>query len=205
MSYTPPNKPDGPWSTPQLVPSPTPGDTNMACVINATGGLFCAGRPGLGTLTAYFWKNLSSYSSWTDATTESVIGEDPMVWLDARGGVHMVTHGGGWESPFGYHYWSTFVELEQGLPFHANNAVKAYENIVQVVDAPARNLSRRERPHVVLGKDGLPIALTNGVTEAWPCTLTTHPVPGSNGTTILCPIDYCWTLAQPLVGWREHV
>ena len=32
-----------------------------------------------------------------------------------------------------------------------------------------------ERPHVVLGKDRTPVGLTNGVTEAWPCTLEHVP------------------------------
>jgi hypothetical protein len=125
-----------------------------------------------------------------------------MVWVDHRGVYHAVLHGGGWESPFGYHYYS-----QDGFKWFGNNDVKVYENIVhQAEGLPPRNFSRRERPHVVLGKDGTtPIALTNGVTEAWPCTLVDKPVPGSNGTFILCPVDYCWTLAQGLVGWEKHM
>jgi hypothetical protein len=78
-------------------------------------------------------------------------------------------------------------------------------------------LSRRERPHAVLGRAGSLVALTTAVTEAWPCTTsqgivpdrppcTGPPVPGvnpdcgpgSNGTIIWCPVDYCYTLWQPL-------
>ena len=100
--------------------------------------------------------------------------------------------------------------------------IKAFSNNVTITGAipgntggPTTILSRRERPHVVLGKDGALIALTNGVTEAWPCTLETepdrkpctHPTPpgtnpkcgpGSNNTGIWCPNDYCYTLIQEL-------
>ena len=78
MSYAP--HPGGPWSTPVLVPSPGPVDTNMACVIHPNSSLFCMGRPGLGALTASHWKNLSSYSSWTNPTCSGCDfrGEDPV-------------------------------------------------------------------------------------------------------------------------------
>ena len=45
---------------------------------------------------------------------------------------------------------------------------KAYQNVVDIVGGQQKVLSRRERPHVVLDQAGIPIALTNGVTEAWP-------------------------------------
>ena len=84
---------------------------------------------------------------------------------------------------------------------------------MELVGGGQKILSRRERPHVVLGPDRTPIALTNGVTEAWPCTLQKEPDrppctkptppgtnpscgPGSNGTSIWCPDDYCYTLWQ---------
>jgi hypothetical protein len=43
---------------------------------------------------------------------------------------------------------------------------------VELAGGGQKILSRRERPHVVLDKAGIPIALTNGVTEAWPYVLT---------------------------------
>ena len=99
--------------------------------------------------------------------------------------------------------------------------------MVQVVGQNPKILSRRERPHVVFDAKGQPVALTTGVTEAWPCC-TPHtstcehvkfPVPdhapcqgfnpfaghnpvdcgvGSNASNLWCPIDYCYTLLQPL-------
>lgn len=118
----------------------------------------------------------------------------------------------GWGDPFGFHYYSD----DGGYTWGGNNNQKVYENVVELVGGGSKILSRRERPHVVLGTNGVPVGLTNGVTEAWPCTLqeepdrppcTKPPVPGvnpscgpgSNGTSIWCPVDYCYTLYQPLV------
>lgn len=116
---------------------------------------------------------------------------------------------------FGFMYYST----DGGSTWHGTDT-KAYENVVQLVGGGSKILSRRERPHVVMGRidDGPigPIGLTNGVTEAWPCTLQREPDrppckypptpgtnpdcgPGSNGTSIWCPVDYCYTLFQPFV------
>ena len=96
----------------------------------------------------------------------------------------MVTHGGGWGDPFGFCYWS----LDGGRTWGGSGA-KCYENVVELAGGGSKILSRRERPHVVMGKAGTPIGLTNGVTEAWPCTLQREPdrppcteptVPGKN-------------------------
>ena len=157
------------------------------------------------------------------------------LWEDSHGVLHCVTHGGGWGQPFGFAYFSTDGgEARPAVVFHncllcakisdrlvccwqtwGGSANKAYENIVELVGGGQKILSRRERPHVVLGPDRTPIALTNGVTEAWPCTLQKEPDrppctkptppgtnptcgPGSNGTSIWCPVDYCYTLYQAL-------
>jgi hypothetical protein len=109
MSFA--SKPAGPWSTPVLVPSPGAVDTNMACIVSghrarafplhmyvypfiyccfrfrflrqiyANSSLFCMGRPGIGLLTATHWKNLSTYSDWTNPSCSGCDfrGEDPMV------------------------------------------------------------------------------------------------------------------------------
>ena len=139
-------------------------------------------------------------------------GNAQMLWEDQDGVLHCVTHGGGWGQPFGYSYFS----VDGGYNWQGTQQ-KVYENIVELSNgAPAKILSRRERPHVVLGPSGAPIGLTNGVTEAWPCTLQKEPDrapctkpptpgknpdcgPGSNGTSIWCPVDYCYTLFQPFV------
>ena len=88
------NTTDGPWSTPVLVPAPTTGDTNMACVILANSSLVCMGRPGLGMVRAAHWKDIKSYSQWGRPAGVGIQGEDPMLWQDpADGTLHCVTHG----------------------------------------------------------------------------------------------------------------
>ena len=157
------------------------------------------------------WRNVSGYH-W-QKPQGSIRGEDPMLWVDTTDSsvLHAVTHGGGWSQPFGYHYWSA----DGGLSW-AGTDNKVYQNVVETRDGGRpKILSRRERPHVVLGKGGALLALTNGVTEAWPCALQAEPDrppcpasfdpfagvmpdcgPGSNGTNIWCPIDYCYTMWQ---------
>ena len=73
MSYA--RAPQGPWTTPVLVPAPTQGDTNLACIIRKNGSLVCLGRPGLGMMNAPDWRNVSSYK-WHDIHYGQ--GEDPM-------------------------------------------------------------------------------------------------------------------------------
>lgn len=100
-------------------------------------------------------------------------------------------------------------------PGSAGTRRKAYENVVELAGYKGEKkiMSRRERPHVVFDRQGIPLGLTNGVPEAWPCTLQVEPDrpackhatppgvnptcgPGSNGTSILCPDDYSYTLFQ---------
>lgn len=97
---------------------------------------------------------------------------------------YVLCEGGGWGDPFGFHYWST----DGGFNW-SGTGNKVYENLVEVVGGATKILSRRERPHVVLDAKGALVALTNGVTEAWPCTLEVvpdrpackhPPVPGVN-------------------------
>jgi len=104
MSFA--SHPDGPWSTPVLVPAPTSGDTNLACVIHANSSLTCMG-PGLGMLFSSDWRKVSQYH-WYEPKGE-IRGEDPMLYVDPHDldVLHCVTHGGGWGDPFGFHYWST--------------------------------------------------------------------------------------------------
>lgn len=311
------NSTDGPWSTPLLVPAPTTGDTNCACVIRNNGSLVCMGRPGLGMFRAAHWRDIESYTPWSVPGGTHIVGEDPVSthvatvshpswsvacsvpYAAARLAGNTLLFTDSWHSvifsisPYRSFVlsiltvsplWSIFqtfftlrccgritTEFCAVSPTAAAGAIplalptglqmagrltkfcvtlagrcalldpqrcsvglakkptlslprsytwsgtknKAYQNVVEIVGAGPKILSRRERPHVVLDKAGIPIALTNGVTEAWPCTLQRepdrppckHPAvpgknpdcgPGSNGTSIWCPVDYCYTLYQPL-------
>ena len=112
--------------------------------------------------------------------------------------LHAVLHGGGWGDPFGHHYWSAYLIFIPFLWFRCTRAhqcrsmaagcrtssgtdggwnwegssAKVYTNVVEVTGQAPKILSRRERPHVVLDATNQPVALTNGVTEAWPCCST---------------------------------
>eukprot|EP00931_Biecheleriopsis_adriatica_P116186 TRINITY_DN91865_c0_g1_i1.p1 TRINITY_DN91865_c0_g1~~TRINITY_DN91865_c0_g1_i1.p1 ORF type:complete len:411 (+),score=60.13 TRINITY_DN91865_c0_g1_i1:20-1252(+) len=193
MSFS--SSPYGPWQEPVLVPSLSNTDTNLAHVIFENGSMFGLGRPGH-YWSSPDWRNVSQYT--IGDTEGDLVGEDPMVWRDEfeESVLHAVLHGGGWSDPFGFHYFSE----DGGRTWHGDNSVKTYENIVELTDTAALNLSRRERPHIILGgRSGkTPVALSNGVTEAWPCELLSAPAPGSNGTLILCPVDYCYTMVQGL-------
>ena len=59
-------------------------------------------------------------------------------------------------------------------------------SLIKYADGTQQSLSRRERPHLVLDEQGEPLALTNGVTDEWPCTYR------------VCPRDYCHTALQML-------
>ena len=96
--------------------------------------------------------------------------------------LHALSHAGGWD-PAGGHAWST----DGGDTWQRHDDVHAYGSLLLRSDGSSVSLSRRERPHLVFGEGGLPVALTNGVTEAWPCG---HPE--------LCPHDHCYTALQKL-------
>jgi hypothetical protein len=121
-------------------------------------------------LRAHDWRDIKGYV-WALPSGVGIQGEDPMVWEDLNGVLHAVTHGGGWGQPYGFIYYS----VDGGYTWEGNNQQKVYENEVALVGGGSKLLSRRERPHVVLGKTGAPVGLTNGVTEAWPCTLEHVP------------------------------
>jgi len=181
MSYA--SQPSGPWSTPVLVPSPPgfSGDTNLAPVIRADGSLIGLGRPPW-IWRATDWRNLSTYA--VDNAGDTIEGEDPFLYIDPRDPdvLHGLSHAGGWDSRGG-HAWS----VDGGKTWQRHDDVAAYGSLFMYDDGRTVSLSRRERPHLVFGADGLPSALVNGVTEAWPCT---HPN--------VCPRDHCYTALQKL-------
>lgn len=187
MSYS--KDPAGPWSAPVLVPKGAfgDGDTNLAAIIRADGSLLGLGRPPW-IWRAADWRNLSTYSvEQVDAT---VIGEDPFLYVDAYNSsvLHGLSHSGGWEST-GAHVWST----DGGKTWGRHEDMRAYGSLMLYTDGTFRSLSRRERPHLVFDEHGVPLALTNGVTDTWPCTFPEN-----------CPHDYCYTNLQKLNQKSRH-
>ena len=178
MSYA--KEPAGPWSEPVLVPKGAfgSGDTNLAPIIREDGSLFGLGRPGW-VWRASHWRNLSTYTvEQIDAT---VLGEDPFVYRDPYNAsvLHALSHAGHYDASGG-HVWS----IDGGKSWQCHNDTRAYSSLIKYTDGTQSSLSRRERPHLIMDKQGVPVALTNGVTEGWPCTYR------------VCPLDYCHTALQ---------
>tara|TARA_B110000208_G_scaffold191913_1_gene260913 strand:+ start:2531 stop:4003 length:1473 start_codon:yes stop_codon:yes gene_type:complete len=180
MSYS--QNPAGPWSTPALVPKGDfgSGDTNLAPIINEDGSLFGLGRPGW-IWRAPDWRNLSTYV--VEKIDATILGEDPFVYRDHYNAsvLHALSHAGHYDAKGG-HVWST----DGGRSWNHHNDIDAYGSLIKYTDGSQRSLSRRERPHLVLDERGVPLALTNGVTDGWPCTYR------------VCPYDYCHTALQSL-------
>ena len=210
MSYA--TDPAGPWSEPALVPKGSfgSGDTNLAPIIRQDGSLLGLGRPGW-VWKATNWRNLSTYTvRRLDAT---VLGEgewrqsnpsrdtrscmslavtreirfvrlaDPFLYRDAYNSslLHALSHAGHYDASGG-HVWST----DGGESWQGHNDTRAWGSLIKYTDGSQRSLSRRERPHLVFDERGVPVALTNGATDGWPCTYR------------VCPRDYCHTALQRL-------
>ena len=124
--------------------------------------------------------------------------------------LHALSHAGHYDANGG-HAWS----IDGGHTWQHHNDTRAYSSLITYTagtfsrtdgafsrtdgtfyrsdgafsrtdGAFSRSVSRRERPHLVFDERGEPIALTNGVTDAWPCTYR------------VCPHDYCHTSLQRL-------
>jgi hypothetical protein len=89
-------------------------------------------------------------------------GEDPSVFVDHRGNYHMLFNA----LPYkcvpkfqqGGHAWS-----KDGIEWSAPR-VGAFDTTIHFSDGSSMKCERRERPQMVLGKDGMPLALISAVT-----------------------------------------
>jgi hypothetical protein len=93
--------PYGPWSAPVVLRSTTLDptgtvDTNLSPVIQSDGSLVAWTRWDVWTATN--WKDASTYKDTGQAPDWSTVsfweGEDPFVYLDAKGRFHMISHNG---------------------------------------------------------------------------------------------------------------
>jgi hypothetical protein len=149
--------PDGPWSPPALIPfTDVFADSNFAPWINADGSLIALGRNRI--WSASDWKNVSSYviiGNWKDT------GEDPFIWRTADGVYHGIIHHGRPRS-YGMHYYS---DTNGASWIGANTKIgwdHAFSSTIYYTNGTNTTFFCRERPHIVLNKDGTIIALTNG-------------------------------------------
>ena len=165
MSWTRDPNNSSSWAAPVLIPSVQPLiDTNMAGVILRNGsfvGLWRdnSGRdPGpsaLHRVTARDWRDATSYVE--DAAFQMRGVEDPTVWADARGGLHVLTHAG----CDGVHGFSA-----DGGATWAQAAEPAFGGAVPLAGGGSLACRRRERPHAVLDAAGRLVALTSAFEQA---------------------------------------
>eukprot|EP00035_Acanthoeca_spectabilis_P004778 m.106857 g.106857 ORF g.106857 m.106857 type:complete len:607 (-) comp12724_c0_seq2:1803-3623(-) len=161
--------PNGPW-TQFEIPGLTAGwDWNTALTINADGSAVALIRAG------FVW-HASNYS---DASTWHSVGgspegpgwqgasvEDPYIWRDEAGVYHALAHA---FFPFyGVHAYATPDDCPSdwtnGKPMNWTVTGVAYTDVIEFTDGSNISAARRERPHLIWGKEGTtPIALSNGV------------------------------------------
>ncbi|KAK1737259.1 hypothetical protein QTG54_012126 [Skeletonema marinoi] len=89
-------------------------------------------------------------------------GEDPSVFVDHRGNYHML---------FNALPYKCVPKFEQGGHAWSKDGIKwstprvgAFDTTIQFTDGSGMKCERRERPQMVLGKDGMPLALISAVT-----------------------------------------
>ena len=90
-------------------------------------------------------------------------GEDPSVFIDHRGNYHMLFNA----LPYkcvpkfqqGGHAWS-----KDGIHWNTSPRVGAFGTTIQFTDGTSIKCERRERPQMILGVDGKPVALVTGLT-----------------------------------------
>ena len=207
--------PSGPWSEPVLVLKANYSiwdnntvliDTNLAVTIAEDGsavGIWrlcentkgtvcedqCCTFPHL--LTASDWKDPSTYYPHSDRQIFKGIkpfgAEDPMLWTQQHQGKRIVKailhdeQGPSRETAIGRYAFS-----DDGGVSWTYAQEDAYTGHVAWAEGGNTTLFRRERPHMVVDKDGAPLAVSNGV-QGW----------GDSGS---CPTanDRSWTLVQPV-------
>ena len=179
------------WSDTLEINTPTPWlDSNLDCYIFKNGSVICLGRSATNgsDYSGYF---IEKASNWKDNRTYTYVniteniskikgmhccGEDPFIWFDERFGgdgvLHAIWHYNNesdWSFPGGIHtfsvdggyHWNTFLEFDKYEPEYA------YGSYVEYGDGTSQNLTRCERPKLIISDDGYtPLALTNGAQPA---------------------------------------
>ena len=175
---------NGPWSDPQMLPIDTAIDSNLAGYIYPNGsfiGVFRNMQTIMGMRASNF-KDNRTYQVFNTTYNPPNFGEDPFVYMDCNGILHIVQHSGGWGVPWGYHRFST----DQGRTWTGfNGDVQTYNNSVYFNDGDIIHYQRMERPHLIFDQDKCtPIALTNGAEQGDP-NQAFYP-------------DYTYTLLRPI-------
>lgn len=107
--------------------------------------------------------------------------EDPHIYVDKRGNLHMIAHSMCDAWPKCLAVGGHAASADGGLTWHYSGGA-AYSTTVQYEDGSAVTYARRERPEMILNEHGDPTHLVTGVVEK-----------GSGGQH-----DLSWTLVQPI-------
>jgi len=124
-------------------------------------------------------------------------GEDPSVFMDHRGNYHMLFNAlpykcvPKWQQ--GGHAWSV-----DGVNWSPQPRIGAFDTTIQFTDGSSIMCERRERPQMVVGSDGRPVALVSGVTGC-PRALDAGGSIIGNGR-FFRGADDCFTLVQRMMG-----
>ena len=116
------------------------------------------------------------------------------MWRDeTRSVFHSLFHR--YPFPSGPHAWSLDGRAWRSTPNDADGSRdgRAYQRRATFTDAPPRDGGCRERPSLIFGTDGAPIALVNGF-DPDPSKVGSTP----SGSCRFATIDYSYTLVQPL-------
>ena len=174
----------GPWAPPVLIPSVQPLiDTNLAGVILANDSFVGLWRDNSGKDPGPSALHRCTAANWRDPSTYVMDGafqlneEDPTVWVDKRGGFHVLTHSG----CQGRHGFSADGGLNWQYQQEGNGV--AFGCGVRLGNGTLVKTRRRERPHAVLDAEGRLVAVTSAV----------QPVEGGGANG-----DLTFTLAVPV-------
>jgi hypothetical protein len=157
-------------------------DTNLCPQILPNGSLVGLlrnddDRGSLHVVTASNWRDPHSYvQHGAQSHPIQPVKEDADIWMDERGGFHAISHS---FDACGYHSFSrdgwnwSFAPVVAG-----NDSMCAFTYTVAYEDGTEQSFARRERPHIVMGSDGVtPVALTTAVTYGTADASYTHLQP----------------------------
>eukprot|EP01052_Picozoa_sp_SAG31_P007800 SAG31_NODE_378_length_16503_cov_28.830041_7_plen_178_part_00 len=146
--------------------------SNPAALMHPNGSVVLAyrgngnhGRGGIGIATAPNWRG--PYTALYDSPLFTGYAEDPTLFLDKNGAIHMIAHGELKPQPtfnVGIHAFS----VDGRIWSQPQVAYTLFANWSSRVKTPRPQLGRREAPQILLSSDGkrTPIALYNA---AMPC------------------------------------
>ena len=190
--YSSAKSPSGPWSSLVSLEHMCPGinrtDLNFAPVILKDGSVVAWTRWDI--IFATNWSEPATYADMGQAPDFAKgapwEGEDPSAWIDKKGRFHILSHngdrgkGGTSKDPSGdcgRHFFSSTGKAGTWNVAPTTLGGCAFPRTeVQWADGTTKSFYRRERPHMVLGKDGYPVAITTAVIDS-------PDGPGSDGFT----------------------